>query len=196
MAFTASDSEPAGLPAGLSFLSPVDHECDRAITRMHDDDLISCDKETVLTKFRHPIKHDRSELMKRHVFGDFCPECQAQAHVHHGEIWRDAVAHQRYLSLTQTKPLRHLWPTLAPISRIDHVDDHVGSRIDDANVVVHHEVAVVAIIREEHKYSTRDAEQAHVPRDSLSNVVVEACPRHSRLLHVECAMQFLPLFRP
>src|SRR5262249_4516565 len=146
-------------PGRPLFLTPVDYKCDRAITRMHDDNLISRDKETVLTKFRHPIQHDRSEPMKLHAFGDFRPECQAQTHVHHGEIWRDAVAHQRYLSLTQTKPLRYLWPTLAPISRIDYIDDHVGSRIDDANVVVHHEVAVVAIIREEHKYSTRDAEQ-------------------------------------
>src|SRR5262245_31342360 len=93
------------------------------------------------------------------------------------------------------EPRRYLRPTFAPISRVDHVDDHVGSRIDNADIIVYREVTVVAIIREEREYRARDAEQAHVPWDSPSNLMVEACPRDSRLLHVECSMQFLPLFR-
>ena len=62
------------------------------------------------------------------------------------------------LLLTQAK-LRYLRPARpAPITAVNHVNHDICARIDNTDVVVYNEVAVVSIVREERKYGRDDWE--------------------------------------
>src|SRR5262249_23210951 len=159
-----------------------------------DDDLRAGNQKTKLMQFRRSIQHDLRKTVELHVIGNFRAKRQPQSHVGLWEVARNAVADQRDLPRTQPQS-SHLSPWSSPIAFVDHIDHLVGAWIDDADVVVHDEVAVGAIVGEERDHLPRHGEEMHRARNSVSNVKVEVDIPHSRTFEVERTMQPLTILQ-
>jgi hypothetical protein len=97
---------------------------------------------------------------------------QAQPHVCLGKIARDAVAYQCDLSRAQVQTGNRSSGS-SPVTLIDHVDDLVRRRVDDANLVANDEIAVIPVVREEADHVARHWEEVHAARDSMADMVIE-----------------------
>ena len=65
------------------------------------------------------------------------------------EIGRDALSYDIHFLYAQMQA-SHLRPTRsAPVPGIDHINYNIRTGIDDADIVIHDEVTVVPIVREE-----------------------------------------------
>ena len=65
----------AGRPREQSLASgSVDHEGNRAVAQIDNDDLLCGNQEAELTQFRHSVQHDLWKIVELHVIGDFRAE--------------------------------------------------------------------------------------------------------------------------
>jgi len=70
-------NEPAG-PASRRFRvasGPVDHQGNRVIARIDDDDLPASDQKPKLIQLRRSIQHDLRKIVELYVIGYFCAKC-------------------------------------------------------------------------------------------------------------------------
>src|SRR5215831_9155235 len=105
------------------------------------------------------------------------------------EIRRDALSNDIHFLHAQMEA-SHVRPTgPAPISGIDHVDHQVSPRIHDADDVIHDEIAVVFIVREEGEHRCRDGEQMNVARYPPADMVIEVHITDARTVNIERLVQ-------
>jgi hypothetical protein len=76
---------------------------------------------------------------------------------------------------------------------IDHVDDFVSPRVDDADLVINDEITVVAVVGEEADDVDRDREETHVARDPPTNMKIETGMVHAGVLKIERTVQPLTI---
>src|SRR5215467_280779 len=189
-------SKPAGPASSPSHAAsgPVDHQGDRAVAWIDNNDLLTDNQKAKLTQFRDSIQHDLRKFVELHGIGNFRAKRQPQSHVGLWEVARNAIADQRDLPGTQAQP-SHLSPWSSPVAFVDHVDHLVGPRIDDADLIADDEVAVAAVVGEERDHLSRHGEQVHRAWNSVSYVIVEANIRNSRMFEVEGTMQPLAILQ-
>src|SRR5262249_24638862 len=122
-------------------------------------------------------------------------EREPQMDASNREIRRDAFSNDRDLVAAQMQARHVMRPTRPiPIRGIDYVNYHVCPWINDADVVVHDEIAVVLIVREETEYGCGNREQVDVPWYPTSDMVIEVHVVHARTVHIERLVQ--PLLIP
>src|SRR5262252_18278 len=189
-------SKPAGPASSPSHAAsgPVDHQGDRAVAWIDNNDLLTDNQKPKLTQFRDAIQHDLRKFIEFDGIGNFRAKRQPQSHVGLWEIARNAIADQRDLPGTQAQP-SHLLAWSSPVAFVDHVDHLVGPRIDDADLIADDEIAVGSVVGEERDHLSRHGEQVHRAWNSVSYVIVEVDIRHSCMFEVERTMQLLAILR-
>ena len=106
---------------------------------------------------------------------DLGAKSHAKAEGCRGEVPRYAVAHERDLCRAKGESCNLLSRTAAIVALVDHVDNFVGSWVHDADLVLHHHVAVVAVIGEERDDLARYREEADVPWHPVADMTVKSC---------------------
>ena len=77
---------------------------------------------------------------------------------------------------------------------IDDVHDFVRARVDDADLVVNDEIAVVAVVGEEADDLDRNREEPHVARDPPTDLKIESGMVYAGVLEIERTVQPLTIF--
>jgi hypothetical protein len=135
--------------------------------------LILDHEEPVVAQLANAIQHDDRELVEFDIARNLCAKSQSKAEGYRRKVPWNAVLHQPDLRPAKGESRNFLSRTAAIIALVDHVDDLIGSRVHDANLVVRHHVAVVAVIGEERDDLTRHGEEANVPWHPVADVTVE-----------------------
>ena len=97
-------------------------------------------------------------------------------------------------SVRKTRHLR--LRTSAIVLLVDHVDDFVGAGVDDADLVIHHDITVIAVVREERDDAGRDGKQANVTGNAMADAMRKLRLGHPGPLVIKALPQLLTLVRP